>query len=219
MPHNYRNPRPSLRCHARSQTTLLLRPNSRHHRRRILRGPLCGHTLVPSCHRNPRRELPPKRSPLREQRHLNPSPHVDGRAAAHSSITMPNRSAFTVIELLVVIAMIAILSIVVILTLNPAALLQQSRDSNRVSDMSTLNTALGVYLAQGGSSLGSSSVVYVSIPDPTATTTAGDQCQGLASEVPPGGLASMTLAACATQMSLSRGEIDFKSQISCDVSG
>ena len=27
--------------------------------------------------------------------------------------------------------------------------------------------------------MGSSSVVYISIPDPSATTTAGDQCQGL----------------------------------------
>lgn len=88
-------------------------------------------------------------------------------------------AAFTLIELLIVIAIIAILSIVVILVLNPAQLLQQARDSNRVSDMSTLNTALGVYQAQGGSGLGSSSVVYVSIPDPMATTTAGDQCQGL----------------------------------------
>jgi prepilin-type N-terminal cleavage/methylation domain-containing protein len=87
--------------------------------------------------------------------------------------------AFTLIELLVVIAIIAILSVVVILTLNPAALLQQSRDSNRISDMSTLNTALGIYLAQGGASLGSSNTVYISIPDPTATSTAGDQCQGL----------------------------------------
>jgi prepilin-type N-terminal cleavage/methylation domain-containing protein len=89
------------------------------------------------------------------------------------------RQAFTLIELLVVIAIIAILSVVVILTLNPAALLQQSRDSNRISDMSTLNTALGIYLAQGGASLGSANTVYVSIPDPTATSTAGDQCQGL----------------------------------------
>jgi prepilin-type N-terminal cleavage/methylation domain-containing protein len=87
--------------------------------------------------------------------------------------------AFTLIELLVVIAIIAILSVVVILTLNPAQLLEQSRDSNRISDMSTLNTALSIYLAQGGGSLGNANTVYVSIPDPTATTTAGDQCQGL----------------------------------------
>jgi prepilin-type N-terminal cleavage/methylation domain-containing protein len=95
---------------------------------------------------------------------------------------MPHRSfrdAFTLIELLVVIAIIAILSVVVILVINPAQLLAQSRDSNRISDMSTLNTALGVYQAQGGLSLGTANVIYLSVPDPAATTTAGDACQGL----------------------------------------
>ena len=92
---------------------------------------------------------------------------------------MRSRKAFTLIELLVVIGIIAILSIVVVLTLSPAEILRQGRDSNRVSDMTTVNTALGVYGAGGGTSLGSSNVVYVSIPDPAATSTAGDQCQGL----------------------------------------
>lgn len=92
----------------------------------------------------------------------------------------PHRSAFTLIELLVVIAVIAILAIVVILTLNPAQLLMQSRDSNRVSDLGTMTSALGVYTTdQSNGSLGSASTVYVSIADPTATSTAGDQCQGL----------------------------------------
>lgn len=87
--------------------------------------------------------------------------------------------AFTLIELLVVIAIIAILSVVVILTLNPAQLLMQSRDSDRISDMATLNSALGLFAAQGGSPLGNSSTTYTSVPDPLATSTAGDQCQGL----------------------------------------
>jgi prepilin-type N-terminal cleavage/methylation domain-containing protein len=94
-------------------------------------------------------------------------------------LSLSAKRAFTLIELLVVIAIIAILSVVVILTLNPAQILMSSRDSGRISDMSTLNSALGVYLAQGGTSLGSGNTVYVSIPDPVATTTAGDQCQGL----------------------------------------
>lgn len=94
-------------------------------------------------------------------------------------MSFKRRSAFTLIELLIVIAIIAILSVVVVLVLNPAQLLQQSRDTNRISDMSTLNTALSVYQAQGGGSPGLSNVVYVSIPDPAATTTLGDQCQGL----------------------------------------
>jgi prepilin-type N-terminal cleavage/methylation domain-containing protein len=92
---------------------------------------------------------------------------------------MRKSRAFTLIELLVVIAIIAVLSVVVILTLNPAQLLAQSRDSSRIADMSTLNSAVGIYLAQGGMALGTSNTVYVSIPDPVATTTLGDQCQGL----------------------------------------
>jgi prepilin-type N-terminal cleavage/methylation domain-containing protein len=94
-----------------------------------------------------------------------------------------SRKAFTLIELLVVIAIIAVLAVVVVLTLNPAALLQQLRDSNRVSDMATLNSAINLYNTdQSGASsysLGSSNTAYVSIPDPTATSSAGDQCQGL----------------------------------------
>ncbi len=92
-------------------------------------------------------------------------------------------SGFTLIELLVVIAIIAILAVVVVLTLNPAELLRQSRDSNRVSDMDTLNSALSLYSTDQSAapsfSLGSSSVVYVSIPDPAATSTAGTNCASL----------------------------------------
>lgn len=54
---------------------------------------------------------------------------------------------FTLIELLVVIAIIAVLAVVVILTLNPAQLLEEARDSNRISDMSTLNTAISLFVA------------------------------------------------------------------------
>src|SRR5258708_2103409 len=54
---------------------------------------------------------------------------------------------FTLIELFVVIAIIAILSVVVILTLNPTELLKQARDSNRISDLSTLKSAISLYLS------------------------------------------------------------------------
>lgn len=70
---------------------------------------------------------------------------------------------FTLIELLVVIGIVAILSAVVILTLNPAELLKQSRDSNRLSDMATLKSALSLYLADVITpSLGDSARCYVS---------------------------------------------------------
>ncbi len=84
-----------------------------------------------------------------------------------------SRSAFTLIELLVVIAIIAILGVVVVLTLNPAELLRQSRDANRVSDLATINTAIGIYAEDSGGqalfSLGNASSVYVSLPDTTST--------------------------------------------------
>ena len=91
------------------------------------------------------------------------------------------RKGFTLIELLVVIAIIAILAVVVVLTLNPAALLQQSRDAQRLSYMATMNSALGIFSVNttNANALGSISTTYVSIPDPLATSTLGDQCQGL----------------------------------------
>ncbi len=93
---------------------------------------------------------------------------------------MSSRKGFTLIELLVVIAIVAVLAVVVVLVLNPVALLQQGRDSNRLSDMATIQSAINYYLTdQPGISIGSANTVYVSIPDPTATSTAGDQCQGL----------------------------------------
>ena len=81
-----------------------------------------------------------------------------------------SRSAFTLIELLIVIAIIAILAVVVVLVLNPAQLLAQARDANRVADLSTLNSAVGLYQTDvPGGSMGSSSVVYTSLPDSSPT--------------------------------------------------
>ncbi len=80
------------------------------------------------------------------------------------------RRAFTLIELLVVIAIIAILAVVVVLVLNPAQLLAQSRDANRVSDMATLNSAVSLYQADGGS-LGASTSTFLSLPDTSVSCT------------------------------------------------
>jgi prepilin-type N-terminal cleavage/methylation domain-containing protein len=86
------------------------------------------------------------------------------------------QKGFTLIELLVVIAIVAVLSVVVILTLNPAELLRQARDANRVSDMSTLKSAISLYLADYSTpSIGTANTCYMSA---ASSGGAGATCGG-----------------------------------------
>lgn len=62
---------------------------------------------------------------------------------------------------------------VVVLTLNPAELLKQARDSNRISDLNTLKSAISLYIADGGSTLGTYTTCYVS-----TSTSPGSSCNG-----------------------------------------
>lgn len=57
-----------------------------------------------------------------------------------------SKKGFTLLELLIVIAIIAILSVVLIVALNPAETLRKTRDSQRISDLASLKTALGIYV-------------------------------------------------------------------------
>jgi hypothetical protein len=72
--------------------------------------------------------------------------------------------------------------VTVVITINPGQLLAQARDSNRLSDVNTIDTAINLSRVDS-IALGSSTITYISIPDMTATSTAGDQCQGL--NLPP----------------------------------
>ena len=73
--------------------------------------------------------------------------------------------AFTLIELLVVIAILAVLAVAVTLILNPAELIRQGRDSIRLSDLATINKALGLYQTdQIAKWMGTSTIVYISHP-------------------------------------------------------
>lgn len=91
---------------------------------------------------------------------------------------------FTLLELLIVISIIAILSVALILTINPAETLKKSRDAQRISDLSTLKTALGLvltasstpYLAPNNTDClqgGSSAKIYYSFIGGTQPTYAG----------------------------------------------
>ncbi len=89
---------------------------------------------------------------------------------------MSTRKGFTLIELLVVIAIISVLSIVVILTLNPAELLRQARDSNRISDLGVLKSAISLYL-EDVSSPSMTSTCSFSVTTGTPATADG-HCNG-----------------------------------------
>lgn len=73
---------------------------------------------------------------------------------------------FTLLELLIVIAILAVLSAVLILILNPAETMKKSRDSQRMSDLATMKSAIGMYLT---------TVTPVNL---TSDTPANDRCVG-----------------------------------------
>lgn len=57
-----------------------------------------------------------------------------------------SEKGFTLLELLIVIAILVVLSVIVVLVLNPAETLKKSRDAQRISDLATVKSALGLYL-------------------------------------------------------------------------
>jgi prepilin-type N-terminal cleavage/methylation domain-containing protein len=99
---------------------------------------------------------------------------------------------FTLLELLIVIGIIVILSVALILVLNPAETLKKSRDSQRISDLTTLKSAIGIYTTNttapkldnvtnatcktgtGAGTYGAGSKIYYSYPNtsPGAAITA-----------------------------------------------
>jgi len=99
-----------------------------------------------------------------------------------------NWRGFTLLELLLVIAILAILGLIVVLLMNPVELMRQARDSNRLSDLSTIDRALSIMEADATPiSFGQPFTVYISVPDMAATTTAGTNCSGMGlSNLPSG---------------------------------
>lgn len=63
------------------------------------------------------------------------------------------QKGFTLLELLIVIAIIAILSIALVFMLNPAETLKKARDSQRISDLKSVKTALGIMLTASSTPL------------------------------------------------------------------
>lgn len=57
------------------------------------------------------------------------------------------KKGFTLLELLIVIAILAILASVTFVALNPSELLKKSRDSQRLTDLASVKTAINYYIA------------------------------------------------------------------------
>ncbi len=111
---------------------------------------------------------------------------------------MQTKRGFTLIEVLVVIAIVAVLSVTVVLTLNPQELLRQARDARRLADIEAINKTIAVYeteiahgvnmekgfsifgaaeaQAAGKNSpiIGTSTAVYVSLPSASANCATHD---------------------------------------------
>jgi prepilin-type N-terminal cleavage/methylation domain-containing protein len=64
---------------------------------------------------------------------------------------MNTKKGFTLLELLIVIGILAILSTTIVLVINPAELLKKARDSQRISDLNTLKTAIAYYVTETAS--------------------------------------------------------------------
>ena len=87
--------------------------------------------------------------------------------------------SFTLVELLIVIAILAILAAAVVIVLNPAELLAQARDSQRVTDLKNIKKSIDLFVVDNPTvSLGTASRVYISLPD-TASN-----CPNLTSSLP-----------------------------------
>ncbi|MDD5430650.1 MAG: prepilin-type N-terminal cleavage/methylation domain-containing protein [Candidatus Pacebacteria bacterium] len=81
---------------------------------------------------------------------------------------MKSQSAFTLVELLIVIGIVAVLSSVVILVINPTQVNKQSRDSQRMAELGTINSAIAYYVSLGYTQTGTTNTVYTSLPSAQA---------------------------------------------------
>lgn len=80
------------------------------------------------------------------------------------------REGFTLMEVLIVMAIIATALTVMVLIMNPAQMLKRLRDSSRMQDLATIERVGSLFASdQSGELTGTSSIVYVSVPDSSSS--------------------------------------------------
>lgn len=80
--------------------------------------------------------------------------------------------SFTLLELLLVIGILGVLASISFVALNPQEQIKKSRDSRRLADLKSLDNAVSIYESQSTNSVtGSSTKIYLSLPDTSSTCT------------------------------------------------
>jgi len=64
------------------------------------------------------------------------------------------KQGFTLLELLITIAILAILTTVVVVAINPAESIKRARDTQRMSDLDNIKTGIILYIAEGDTDIG-----------------------------------------------------------------
>lgn len=83
---------------------------------------------------------------------------------------MKKSLSFTLLELLISMAIVAVLGSVTFVVLNPVENLKRGRDIQRISEINTINKALSLFTVEYfNATMGSSTTVYISLPDASAT--------------------------------------------------
>ncbi|MDD5547735.1 MAG: prepilin-type N-terminal cleavage/methylation domain-containing protein [Candidatus Pacebacteria bacterium] len=86
------------------------------------------------------------------------------RIFSNISKQVKKNRAFTLVELVVVLGILAILATVTLLVINPTELNRQARDAQRLSDLQTINSAIGLFQSYNYTLTGTANTVYISLP-------------------------------------------------------
>mgnify|MGYP001559136339 CR=1 FL=1 len=127
------------------------------------------------------------------------------------------QKGFTLIELIIVITILVILGVVVVVLIDPAEILAQSRDSQRISDLAAIKGATQLILASGVPATGScgstqpinaSSSMWISMPSTAGGSAYSSTTEALSTLADGTGWIKVNYASSTTGRAFSNLPID-----------